>query len=196
MTDRKSVIKRETGETNIRVELDIDGRGRWELNTGLRMFDHLLSQLSQHGLFDINVSATSNDQHHLVEDVAICLGRAMGEALGGKQGIVRMADASVPMDDALAVVAVDISGRGYSVLDLALEDREVGGLECDLIRHFLESLACEARMNLHVRVPYGQNDHHKAEAVFKALGRALGTATRRDERLGGLTPSTKGLLEE
>ena len=195
MTDRKSVIKRETAETNIRIDVDIDGSGRWEMNTGIRMFDHLLSQIGQHGLFDITISATGSDQHHLVEDVAICLGRAIGEALGGKQGIVRMADASVPMDDALAIVALDISGRGYTVLDLALQDHEIGGLESDLIRHFLESLAAEARMNLHVRVPYGQNDHHKAEAVFKALGRTLGAATRFDGRLGGLSPSTKGLLE-
>jgi imidazoleglycerol-phosphate dehydratase len=194
--DRKSVIKRETAETNIHVELDIDGSGRRELNTGLRMFDHLLSQLTQHGLFDITVSATGDDQHHLVEDVAICLGRAFGEALGGKQGIVRMADASVPMDEALATVAIDISGRGYAVLDLALQDTEIAALETDLIRHFLESFACEARLNLHVRVLYGQNDHHKAEAVFKALGRTLGAATRIDARLGGLPPSTKGLLEE
>ncbi len=196
MADRRSVIKRETSETNIRVELDIDGGGRWEMNTGQRMLDHLLSQLAQHGLFDITVSATGNDQHHLVEDVAICLGKALGEALGGKQGIVRMADASVPMDDALATVAVDISGRGYAVLELSLKDHEISGLETDLIRHFLESLAGEARLNLHARVPYGNNDHHKAEAVFKALGRSLGAATRIDARLGGMTPSTKGLLEE
>lgn len=195
MTDRKSVIKRETAETNIRVDIDIDGSGRWEMNTGVRMFDHLLSQIGQHSLFDITISATGSDQHHLVEDVAICLGRAIGEALGSKQGIVRMADASVPMDDALAIVALDISGRGYTVLDLALQDRDIGDLESDLIRHFLESLAAEARMNLHIRVPYGQNDHHKAEAVFKALGRTLGAATQFDVRLGGLTPSTKGLLE-
>ena len=115
MADRKSVIKRDTKETSISLELDIDGSGEWEMNTGIGMFDHLLSQLAQHGVFDIKISATGSDQHHVVEDVAICLGKAFGEALGEKRGIVRMADAAVPMDDTLAMVVVDISGRGYTV---------------------------------------------------------------------------------
>jgi imidazoleglycerol-phosphate dehydratase len=195
VSDRKSVIRRETNETNIHVEVDLDGSGLWEISTGQRMFDHLLSQLAQYSLFNINISATGNDQHHMVEDVAICLGRAIGESLGEKRGIVRMANASVPMDDSLANLAVDISGRGYSVLDLSLTDYDISGLESDLVRHFLESLAFEARFNLHVGVPYGNNDHHKAEAVFKALGRALGTAARLDNRLGDTPPTTKGLLE-
>jgi imidazoleglycerol-phosphate dehydratase len=159
------------------------------------MFDHLLSQLARHGVFDIKISATGNDQHHLVEDVAICLGKALGEALGEKRGIVRMADATVPMDDALAMVAVDISGRGYTVLELPFKGNDMSGFPTDLIRHFLESFAVEARLNLHARVIYGTNDHHKAEALFKALGRALGAAIRIDERLGGELPSTKDLLE-
>ena len=196
MVNRVSTVKRETKETNINLELNIDGGGQWEMNTGIRMFDHLLSQLAQHGIFDIKLSATGSDQHHLVEDVAICLGKAFGEALGKKQGIVRMANATVPMDDALAMVAVDISGRGYTVLDLPFTDNDMAGFSTDLIRHFLEAFAIEARLNLHAKVVYGTNDHHKAEALFKALGRALDMATRIDERISGELPSTKGLLED
>ena len=195
MANRSSVIKRETKETNISLELNIDGSGRWEITTGIKVFDHLLSQLAQHGVFDIKLSATGNDQHHLAEDVAICLGKAFGEALGEKRGIVRMADAVVPMDDALAEVALDISGRGYTVLELPFNDNDMFGFPTDLIRHFLESFAIEARLNLHAKVAYGTNDHHKAEALFKALGRALDMATRIDERLSGELPSTKNLLE-
>lgn len=196
MATRLSVIKRETKETNVSLELNIDGSGNWEVNTGVRMFDHLLAQSAQHGLFDIKISATSNDLHHLVEDVAICLGKAFSEALGEKRGIVRMADASVPMDDALATVVIDISGRGYPVLDLAFSDNDVAEFPVDLVRHFLQSFAIEARFNLHAKVAYGVNDHHKAEALFKALGRALDTATRIDKRIGGQLPSTKDLLEQ
>lgn len=195
MNNRKSVIKRETKETNINLELDIDGSGNYEMVTGIRMFDHMLSQLAKHGIFDIKISATGDDQHHLVEDVAICLGRAMVEALGDKRGIVRMADASVPMDDALAMAAVDISGRGYTVLELPFDDNDMTGFPTDLIRHFLEAFANEAKINLHARVVYGTNDHHKAEALFKALSRALGAATRIDERISGELPSTKEFLE-
>ena len=196
MADRLSVIKRETKETSVSLELNLDGSGRWEVNTGITMLDHLLAQLAQHGRFDIKISATSDDQHHLAEDVAICLGRALGEALGEKRGIVRMADATVPMDDALAMVAVDISGRGYTVLDLSFTGNDMFGFPTDLVRHFLESFAIEGRLNLHAKIAYGINDHHKAEALFKALGRALDMATRIDERISDELPSTKGLLEE
>ena len=196
MRKRIAIIKRETKETNISLELNLDGSGKWEVNTGIMMFDHLLAQLAQHSRFDIKVSATGDDQHHLVEDVAICLGKALGEALGEKRGIVRMADATVPMDDALAMVAVDIGGRGYTVLDLSFSDNDMAGFPTDLIRHFLESFAGEARLNLHARVVYGINDHHKAEALFKALGRALDIAARIDERISGELPTTKGLLED
>jgi len=195
MPDRLSIVERETKETNITLELNIDGSGKWEMNTGIRTFDHLLAQLAQHGLFDIKISATGSDQHHLVEDVAICLGRAFNEALGEKRGIVRMGDAAVPMDDALAMVVVDIGGRGYTVLELPFSDNDMAGFPTDLIRHFLESFAVEARLNLHARIVYGVNDHHKAEALFKASGRALDMATRIDERIGGELPSTKELLE-
>ncbi len=194
MSNRQSIIKRKTRETNINLELNLDGSGQWQINTGLGMLDHLLAQLAQHGVFDIKISATGNDQHHLVEDVAICLGKAFGEALGEKRGIIRMADAAVPMDDALAMVAVDISGRGYTVLELPLSGKNIAGLSSDLIRHFLESFAIEGRLNLHAKIAYGTNDHHKVEALFKALGRALGAATRIDQRLSGELPSTKELL--
>jgi len=195
VTNRLTIVKRETRETNISLELNIDGSGKCEVNTGISMFDHLLEQVARHGVFDIKLSATGDDQHHLVEDVAICFGRALGEALGEKRGIVRMANATVPMDDALAMVAVDISGRGYTVLELPFSENDMAGFPTDLVRHFLESLATEARLNLHARVVYGVNDHHKAEALFKALGRALDTATRIDERIAGELPSTKKLLE-
>jgi imidazoleglycerol-phosphate dehydratase len=192
---RKSEIKRNTRETSIGLELDLDGTGKWELCTGIRMFDHLLSQLAQHGKFDLNCAANGSDIHHVVEDVAICLGKAFNEALGEKLGIVRMANAVVPMDDVLVSVAIDLSGRPYTVLDLNFKGNDMSEFPTDLVRHFLESFAVEARMNLHAQVRYGTNDHHKAEALFKALGRALDTATRLDPRLGGSLPSTKDLLE-
>jgi imidazoleglycerol-phosphate dehydratase len=194
MTNRTASIKRETKETNISLELNLDGVGNYEMLTGIRMFDHLLAQMAKHGIFDIKVSATGDDQHHLVEDVAICLGKALAQALGDKRGIVRMADATVPMDDALAMVAVDLSGRGYTVLELPFSDNDMAGFATDLISHFLEAFASEAKINLHARVLYGRNDHHKAEALFKALGRALDGATRIDRRISGELPSTKEVL--
>ncbi len=195
MSNRLAIVKRETKETNISLELNIDGSGKGEVNTGIPMFDHLLKQVARHGVFDIKLSAIGDDQHHLVEDVAICLGKALGKALGEKRGIVRMANATVPMDDALAMVVVDISGRGYTVLELPFSENDMAGFPTDLIRHFLESFAIEARLNLHARIVYGVNDHHKAETLFKALGRALDAATRIDERISGELPTTKELLE-
>lgn len=191
---RKSTIKRNTQETSIGLELNLDGSGKWEITTGIRMFDHLLSQMAQHGKFDIKCAANGTDIHHVVEDVAICLGKAFGEALGEKRGIVRMGDALVPMDDVLVMLAVDLSGRSYTVLDLPFSNNDMPGFSADLIRHFLESFAAEARMNLHAKVMSGTNDHHKAEALFKALGRALDKATRLDLRLGDALPTTKDLL--
>ncbi|MFC2032149.1 imidazoleglycerol-phosphate dehydratase HisB [Chloroflexota bacterium] len=195
MADRLSKIHRETKETNINLEINIDGRGQWEINTGLMMFDHLLAQLAQHGVFDVKLTASGNDPHHLIEDIGICLGRAFGEALGEKRGIVRVGNAAVPMDDALATVVIDIGGRGYTVLEMPFVDNDMAGFPTDLIRHFLESLAIEAKLNLHARIAHGVNDHHKAEALFKALGRALDMATRIDERIAGELPSTKEYLE-
>jgi imidazoleglycerol-phosphate dehydratase len=196
MKSRTAKIKRETTETKVSLELGVDGTGQAKISTGIKMFDHLLSQLAQHGRFNLRVSASGDDEHHVIEDVAICLGKAFGEALGDKRGIIRMADAAVPMDDALAMVAVDISGRGYTVLELPFADNDMVGFPTDLIRHFLESLAIEGRLNLHANILYGTNDHHKAEALFKALGRALDMATTLDKRISGELPSTKGRLEE
>ena len=194
MSNRVANIKRETKETNISLELNIDASGQWEIKTGIKMFDHLLAQVAQHGRFDLKISASGDDQHHLVEDVALCLGKALNQALGKKQGIVRMAEAAVPMDDTLVRVIVDISGRGYSVLDLPFKGNDMAGFPTDLIRHFLESFATEGKFNLHALIIYGGNDHHKAEAIFKALGRVLDAATRIDQRIAGELPSTKELL--
>ncbi|MFW6118090.1 MAG: imidazoleglycerol-phosphate dehydratase HisB [Chloroflexota bacterium] len=195
MTERKATVARETAETNIRVELNIDGSGQFQITTGIRMFDHLLSHLAQHGVFDIKISASGPDQHHVVEDVAISLGKAFNQALGKKQGIVRMAHAVVPMDEALAEVAVDIGGRVYSVIEADFNEAIIGDLDADLVRHFLVSLASEAKINLHAKVLSGINDHHKAEALFKALARALDSATRIDERIAARVPSTKEIIE-
>jgi len=192
---RKSVVRRETKETSINLELNIDGSGQWNINTGIRIFDHLLSAMVKHGLFDIKLITTGDDPHHVAEDVGICLGQAFGKALGEKRGIVRMAEATVPMDETLATVIVDISGRGYTVLDLSFAGNDMPGFPADLVRHFLESFAIESRINLHARVLYGSNDHHKAEALFKALGRALDMATIIDDRISEELPSTKEFLE-
>lgn len=192
---RLSVIKRETKETTINLELNLDGNGKFEITTGIRMFDHLLSQLSRHGIFDLKISANGDDQHHLIEDVAISLGSAFVKALGNKLGIVRMADATVPMDEALVEVSIDISGRGYSVLELPFVDNDMGNFPTDLVRHFLESFAREAKLNLHARIIYGVNDHHMAEALFKALARALDVATKIDDRISSDLPSTKEFIE-
>jgi len=195
MAERKAKVVRETAETNVKVELNIDGSGQFQITTGIRMFDHLLTQLAQHGVFDIKISASGPDQHHVVEDVAISLGKAFKQALKEKQGIVRMAHAVVPMDEALAAVAVDIGGRVYSTVEADFGETSIGDLDADLIRHFLVSLAAEAKINLHAKVLSGINDHHKAEALFKALARALDSATRIDERILDRIPSTKEVIE-
>ena len=192
---RSATITRETGETKIKVTLSLDGQGKFTIKTGSKMFDHMLTHVVQHGLFDITISAKGWDEHHLSEDVAIALGQALNKALGDKKGIVRMGHAIVPMDEALATVVVDLSGRGYSVLDLQFTNKKIGDMESDMIRHFLETFAAEGKMNLHAQVLYGTNEHHKVEALFKALGRALGSATRIDPRIAGRVPSTKGKIE-
>ena len=195
MTERKATVARETAETNVRVDFNVDGSGQFQITTGIRMFDHLLSHIAQHGVFDIKISASGPDQHHVVEDVAISLGKAFNQALGKKQGIVRMAHAVVPMDEALVEVAVDIGGRVYSVLEADFNEAVIGDLDADLVRHFLVSFASEAKINLHAKVLSGINDHHKAEALFKALARALDSATRIDDRIAGRVPSTKEVIE-
>ena len=195
---RIATIKRETGETSVSVEFNVDGTGQHAIETGLVMLDHMLAQLARHGNFDLKVNSTASmdpDGHHTVEDVAIALGQAFGKALGEKQGIVRMAHAYVPLDEALAFVAVDISGRGYPVIEVEFKQQAVGDLLTVLVGHFFETLAREARINLHARIIHGVNDHHKIECLFKALARALDMATRIDPRVGGEVPSTKGVIE-
>jgi imidazoleglycerol-phosphate dehydratase len=195
MAERKATVTRETKETSVKVELNIEGRGQSEITTGIRFFDHMLSQLAQHGIFDIKLSATGPDQHHVVEDVAISLGKAFNQALGDRRGIVRMAHAIVPMDDALALVALDIGGRGYTEFEASFNDTSIEKMSADLIRHFFVSFASEAKLNVHAKVLSGVDDHHKAEALFKALARALDAATRLDERITGRIPSTKDTIE-
>jgi imidazoleglycerol-phosphate dehydratase len=195
MAERKATVTRETKETSVKVELNIEGKGQSEITTGIRFFDHMLSQLAQHGIFDIKLSATGPDQHHVVEDVAISLGKAFNQALGDKRGIVRMAHAVVPMDDALALVALDIGGRGYIEFEASFNDTSIEKMSADLIRHFFVSFASEAKLNIHAKVLSGVDDHHKAEALFKALARALDAATRLDERITGRIPSTKDTIE-
>jgi imidazoleglycerol-phosphate dehydratase len=195
---RAATIRRETGETQIEVRLNLDGRGRAEVSTGVGFLDHMLSALARHARFDLTIQATGDlhvDEHHTVEDVAISLGRALGEALGDRGGIMRMGHAIVPMDEALALVAVDIGGRGRCDFDGAFDTPRVGTMATSLVGHFFESLALESRMNLHARLLAGADDHHRAEALFKALARALHQATRFDATLGGDIPSTKKIIE-
>lgn len=195
---RQASLQRHTGETDVSVTLNLDGQGKHEVSTGNGMLDHLLRQLGRHGLIDITVQATGDVEtgwHHLVEDIAILLGRALHQAVGDGTGIRRMGHAMVPLDEALALVAVDLSGRGYASLELGLNDEMVETLPGDLIRHFLESFAVEGRMNLHARLLSGQNSHHKAEALFKALARSLRQAVELDPRAPGEVPSTKGTLD-
>jgi imidazoleglycerol-phosphate dehydratase len=197
LTARKAKLDRETGETQISVELDLDGTGSYEIETGNGMFDHLLAQLSRHGLIDLKLSARGDVEvgwHHLVEDTAIVLGRALQDAVGDGSGIARMASYHVPLDEALALVVVDFGGRGYAVIDADIGDSDLGDLPAQLVRHFLETLAREGRFNLHVRLLAGDSNHHKAEAVFKALARAMRAALTPDERLSGQVPSTKGTI--
>jgi len=196
MLERKATLTRETGETKIKLALNLDGTGKYDIQTGIKMLDHLLSQTAKHGRLDLSIKAAGDDEHHIAEDIAICFGQALNKALGEKLGIARMGDATVPMDEALAMVALDISGRGYCELDLPFKKNDMRGFHTDLVRHFLETLAAEGKFNLHALVLYGENDHHKVEAVFKALGRALDVATRIDPRTADKVPSTKKKIEK
>ena len=199
MSKRSATVTRTTKETRVSIELDVDGSGEFDIQTGIGMLDHLISHVAKHGVLDITLRATGDlhvDQHHTVEDVAITLGQALSQAIGERKGVVRMGHAVVPMDEALALVAVDLSGRGYAVVDVPFEEWEADELKTGLVRHFLESFASEARLNLHATQLAGNQDHHKAEAVFKALGRALNDATRTDPRRADKVPSTKGVIEK
>ena len=193
---RTATVERKTRETDVRVVLNLDGTGKPDISTGVPMLDHLLSHVAVHGLFDLEIRAKGDleiDAHHTVEDVAIVLGDALERALGDKHGIGRMGHAYVSMDEALALVAVDLGGRSYSVIQTEFSVPMIGVLPASLIAHFFETLASHARMNLHARIFYGRDDHHKAEALFKALGRALAMAVAIEPRRAGI-PSTKGTI--
>jgi len=195
---RKATVERKTAETEVQLKLHLDGEGRHEIDTGVAFLDHMLSHVAVHGLFDLTAAATGDlhvDTHHTIEDVAIVLGQALAQALGERRGIRRMGHAYTPMDEALAFVAVDLSGRPYSVIETQWRTPMMGQMPTTMVDHFLESVAVHGRLNLHARVEYGKNDHHQAEALFKALGRALRAAVERDPRRSDV-PSTKGSLTE
>ena len=193
---RTATIRRITKETNIELTLDLDGTGKVSARTGVGFLDHMLDHLGKHSLCDLSVKAKGDlqvDDHHTVEDIAICLGQAIAEALGDKAGIRRYGSASVPMDEALADVAIDLSGRPATVYNVRLSGHKIGTFDTQLIEEFLRRLATVAGMNLHVNVPYGTNNHHIAEAIFKAVAKALRQAVALDARIADV-PSTKGSL--
>ena len=194
---RTAKIERSTNETQISIELNLDGSGQHAISTGVGFLDHMLTHLAVHGLFDLNIQAKGDlhiDVHHTVEDVALVLGAAFDQALGDRKGIARMGSFYVPMDETLAFAAIDFSGRPYCVVDAEWDTAPVGGIPTSLFPHFLESFAVTSRCNLHARVLYGRDDHHKAEALFKAFARALDLATLLDPRRASSVPSTKGTL--
>lgn len=194
---RRSLVDRQTRETRVTIKLDIDGKGRGDIQTGIRFLDHMLELVARHGGFDLRVRATGDldvDQHHLVEDAGITLGEAFAKALGTKRGINRAGYFVMPMDETLAVAAIDLSGRPHAVVDLKLRVKRVGDLQAELIQDFFEGFAAAARANVHVKVLYGRSSHHQVEAVFKAFARALRVATMKDRRMARMLPSTKGLL--
>jgi imidazoleglycerol-phosphate dehydratase len=194
---RTASIERKTGETEISLTIDLDGTGVYEVDTGNGFLDHMVSQISRHGLIDINLKAKGDVHvgwHHLVEDVAITLGRAFNEALGDARGIRRMGHAMVPLDETLALVSLDCSGRGYAVIETTLDDTMVETLPGSLVKHFFESFALEGKINLHAKILAGVSPHHKAEALCKALARSLRDALEPDSRAPSQIPSTKGTL--
>ena len=194
---RSATIKRETTETNIKLRLALDGRGRYKVDTGIRFLDHMLELLTRHGTFDLTLNATGDldvDQHHTVEDVGIALGEAVSKALGSRRGINRAGYFVMPMDETLGVAAVDLSGRIHAVVDLKLRVKRIGDLQAELVHDFFDGFAQGARANVHVKVLYGRSSHHQIEALFKAFARALRVACSRDKQLGRMLPSTKELL--
>jgi len=188
---RTCTVQRKTRETEVMVKLNLDGSGRTTASTGFRFFDHMLESFGKHGLMDLEVRATGDLQHHIVEDVGICLGQALDRALAERRGIARMGDAIVPMDDALVLVAVDLGGRAYTDISIRLTKKKLEDTSTDMIKHFLCTFATNGRFNLHVMVLRGENDHHKVEAIFKALGIALRKAV---QIIGKEIPTTKGVL--
>jgi len=194
---RRALIDRRTTETTIALALRLDGKGQYRVSTGIRFLDHMLELFARHGGFDLEVTASGDldvDQHHTVEDLGIALGEAVSKALGNRRGINRAGYFVMPMDETLAVAAVDLGGRPHTVVSLKVVARRVGDLQTELVHDFFEGFAIGARANVHVKVMYGRSSHHKIEAVFKAFARALRVACARDKRLARLLPSTKGLL--
>ena len=197
MSPRKATIKRKTTETSIELSLAIDGKGRYEISTGIGFFNHMLELFSRHGAFDLRLRAIGDlhvDQHHTVEDVGIALGEAFTKALGSKRGILRAGYFVMPMDETLGLAAVDFSGRAAVVVETKVNVRHVGDLEAELVTDFFDGFARGANANVHVKVLYGRSNHHKLESLFKAFARALRFACSRDKQLGRLLPTTKGLL--
>ncbi|MFO7946861.1 MAG: imidazoleglycerol-phosphate dehydratase HisB [Armatimonadota bacterium] len=197
MADRTATINRETKETQISLSLDLDGSGSAELETGVGFLDHMLTHIAKHGMFDLSVEASGDyevDDHHTVEDVGICLGQALAEAVGDKRGIVRYGSFMCPMDEALVTVALDLSGRPFTNCDIDLQASRVGTFDTELVTEFFRAVASNALMTLHVYKNYGHNTHHIIEAAFKAFGRALDQATSIDPRREDDLPSTKGTL--
>ncbi len=193
---RESKIERKTNETDISLELKIDGSGISEIETGIGFLDHMLTLFSKHGLFDLKLKAVGDlnvDAHHTVEDIGIVLGRAIKKALGGKESIVRYGSSIIPMDESLALCAIDIGGRPYVVFDVLFSNEKVGEMETDMILEFFRAIAFNAGINLHIKVFYGENNHHIAEAIFKAFAKSLDKATVIDGRIKGVL-STKGSL--
>jgi imidazoleglycerol-phosphate dehydratase len=194
---RRASVHRRTAETDIELSLDLEGPGKAEVATGVGFLDHMLTHVAMHGVFDLAVKAQGDlhvDAHHTIEDTALAFGQALAEAIGDKRGISRMGFAYVPMDEALALVAVDLSGRPYAVVEAGWSTPAIGEFPTSMVNHFFESIAASARANVHARIEYGRDDHHKAEALFKALGRALRQAVTIDPQRGGDLPSTKGVL--
>ena len=194
---RRAVINRITTETQIALTLTLDGKGRYEISTGIRFFDHMLELVTRHGGFDLKLRATGDldvDQHHTVEDVGIALGEAVSAALGNRRGINRAGYFVMPMDETLGVAAIDLSGRIHAVTDLRLKVTKVGDLQSELVGDFFDGFAQGARANVHVKVLYGRSSHHQIEAIFKAFARALRYACSKDRRLAKVLPSTKELL--
>jgi imidazoleglycerol-phosphate dehydratase len=194
---RSASIDRKTAETHVRVALALDGRGRFDNHTGVRFLDHMLDLVARHGAFDLSVNATGDldvDQHHTVEDIGIAFGQAVDRALGDRKGINRAGYFVMPMDETLAVVAIDLGGRPHTVVDTKVRVRMVGDLQAELVTDFFEGFATAARANVHVKVMHGRSNHHKIEACFKAFARALRVACAKDARMATMLPSTKGLL--
>jgi imidazoleglycerol-phosphate dehydratase len=194
---RRAVVDRRTTETRIAVRIALDGKGRYDVRTGIRFLDHMLELVASHGAFDLRVEAAGDldvDQHHTVEDLGIALGEAVSQALGTRRGINRAGYFVMPMDETLAVAAIDLGGRPHAVVHLQVKTARVGDLQAELVHDFFEGFAIGARANVHVKVLYGRSSHHKIEAVFKAFARALRVACAKDKRLARMLPSTKGLL--